>query len=75
MGRFTKILQTETDANLDRFNKGTNPTLMLVVYTRKKQLFQDTAIYLSVSIYEETMATTSTKHAVATGGIEVAWRK
>ena len=75
MDWFAKILQTKIDANLNQFNIGIDPNLMLAVYTRKQELCQETARNSGVSISKETMVTTGTKHAVATDGMEVVWCK
>ena len=75
MERFAKILQTDIDANLAWLSQGIDPTLTLVVYTRKQELCQETASDSGVSISEKTMVTTGTKNAVATGRMVVAWRK
>ena len=75
MDRFTKISQTKIDANLDRFNKGIDPNLTLEVYTRKQELFQERTSDLGVSISKETMVRAGTKNAIATGRMEVVWRK
>ena len=75
MDRFAKISQTEIDANVTRFNKGIYPTLTLAVYMRKQEICQEPASNSGLSISEETMITMGTKNSVATGGMEVAWRK
>ena len=72
MDRFAKISQTEIDANLVLFNKGMEPSRTLAVYTCKQDLYQEIANDANVPITKATMATTGTKHAVASGGMEEA---
>ncbi|KAL7523601.1 hypothetical protein ACHAXR_000252 [Thalassiosira sp. AJA248-18] len=74
MDRFAKISQVEIDANLVEFNEAIDPTKTLAVYTRKQELCQEIANDAGVEITEATMVTTGTKHAVATGGMEDAWK-
>jgi hypothetical protein len=74
MERFAKISQTEIDENLLEFNEGIDPSKTLAVYKRKQELCQEVAADAGVPITEATMVTTGTKHAVATGGMEEAWK-
>ena len=74
MDRFAKISQTEIDDNLAEFNKGIDPSRTLAVYTRKQELCQEIASDAGVEITESSMVTTGTKHAVAAGGMEEAWK-
>ncbi len=75
MDRFAKISQQEIDDNLKSFNEGIDPSRPLAVYTRKQELCQETASDAHVPIDEATMVTTGTKHAVATGGMDQAWKE
>jgi hypothetical protein len=75
MDRFAKISQLEIDSNLESFNEGIDPSKTLAVYTRKQELCQETANDADVPITEATMVTTGTKHAVATGGMDQAWKE
>ncbi|KAL7531195.1 hypothetical protein ACHAXR_003897, partial [Thalassiosira sp. AJA248-18] len=74
MDRFAKISQVEIDANLVEFNEGIDPSKTLAVYTRKQELCQEIANDAGVEITEATMVTTGTKHAVAAGGMDDAWK-
>jgi hypothetical protein len=74
MDRFAKISQVEIDDNLAEFNKGIDPSRTLAVYTRKQELCQEIATDAGVEITESTMVTTGTKHAVAAGGMDEAWK-
>ena len=74
MDRFATISQTEIDSNLVEFNEGIDPTKTLAVYTRKQELCQEIASDAQVAITEAQMVTTATKHAVAAGGMEEAWK-
>ena len=74
MDRFANISQTEIDDNLAEFNKGIDPSRTLAVYTRKQELCQEVANDAGVEITESTMVTTGTKHAVAAGGMDEAWK-
>ena len=75
MDLFANISQIKIDANITRFNKGIDPTLTLAVYMHKQELCQETESDSGVSISRETVVPTVTNHAVATGGMEVLWRK
>lgn len=74
MDRFATISQTEIDANLKEFNEGIDPSRTLAVYTRKQELCQEVASDAHVEITEASMVTTATKHAVAAGGMDEAWK-
>ncbi|KAL7534865.1 hypothetical protein ACHAXR_006131 [Thalassiosira sp. AJA248-18] len=74
MDRFATISQTETDANLKGFNEGIEPSRTLAVYTPKQELCQEVASDAHVEITEATMVTTVTKHTVAAGGMDEAWK-
>lgn len=72
--RFATISQTEIDDNLIKFNTGIDPSCTLAVYTRKQELCQEFAADAEVEIPASTMVSTGTKHAVATGGMDEAWK-
>ena len=74
MDCFATISQTEIDANLKEFNEGIDPSRTLAVYTRKQELCHEVASDAHVEITEATMVTTATKHAVAAGGMDEAWK-
>ena len=74
MDNFATISQTEIDDNLIKFNQGIDPSCTLAEYSRKQELCQEFASDAEVEIAESTMVTTGTKHAVATGGMEEAWK-
>ena len=74
MERFAKISQQEIDANLASFNEVIDPSRTLAVYTRKQELCQEVATDAEVPITEATMVTTGTKHALAAGRVEDAWK-
>ncbi|KAL7523579.1 hypothetical protein ACHAXR_000242, partial [Thalassiosira sp. AJA248-18] len=59
---------------LKEFNEGIDPSRTLAVYTRKQELCQEVASDAHVDITEATMVTTATKHTVAAGGMEEAWK-
>ena len=75
MERFAHISQQEIDANLATFNEGIDPSKTLAIYTRKQEKCQEVANDAGVPITEATMVTTGTKHAVATGGMDQAWKE
>ena len=75
MARFTNISQNEIDTNMEEFNKGIDPSITLAVYTRKQELCQEMAHDAGIPITEAMMVSTATKHAVATGGMEQAWKE
>ena len=58
---------------MDKFNKGIDPTLPLVVYIQKQETCQEYAQDAKVPISEELMVTTGTKHALQCGGLIQAW--
>ena len=73
--RYCQIAQDDMDANMSKFNEGIDPTLLLAVYTRKQETCQAFAQDAKVSISEELMVTTGTKHALQCGGLTQAWRE
>ena len=74
MDRFARISQTEIDANLKEFYEGIDPSRTLAMYTRKQELCQEVALDAHVEITKNTMVSTGTKHAVAAGGMDEAWK-
>ena len=74
MDRYAKISQSEIDANLKSFNEGIDPTKTLAIYIRKQERCQEIALDARVPIDESSMVTTGTKHAVATGSMDEAWK-
>ena len=74
MGNYATISQAEVEDNLNKFNEPINDSLTLVVYILEQELFQDMAEDTHVPITDSTMATTGTKHAVETGGMDDSWR-
>ena len=74
MDRYANISQSEIDSNLISFNEGIDATKTLAIYIRKQEHCQETALDARVPIDESTMVTTGTKHAVATGGMDEAWK-
>ena len=75
MDCFAQISQSKIDGNLITFNKGIDPSKTLAVYTRKQEFCQETANGADVPITEASMVTTGTKHAVATCGMDQAWKE
>ena len=74
MGNCATISQADFDTNLDTFNEPINASRTLAVYIRKQELCQDMAEDAHVPITKATMVTTGTKHDVANGGMDDAWR-
>jgi hypothetical protein len=72
---YAQISQPNLDDNLMEFNTGINPILPLAVYTRKQEKCQVFANNAGVPITNATMVTTGTKHALATGNMNLVWRK
>jgi hypothetical protein len=73
--RYCTVTQDEIDQNMDLFNRGIDPTLLLAVYTKKLEDCQEFSIYARVPISTELMVTTGTKHAVNCGDFHQAWRE
>jgi hypothetical protein len=72
---YAQISQPNLDDNLTDFNTGINPILPLAVYTRKQEKCQVFAHDAGVPIFDATIVTTGTKHALATGNMTLVWRK
>ncbi len=72
---YAQISQPDLNDNLANFNTGIDPGLPLAVYTRKQKRCQVFALDTVVPIYEATMVTTGTKHALACGNMTMAWRE
>ena len=74
MGNYATIYQAEVNTNLNKFNEPIDASRTLTFYIKKKELFQEMAEDAHVPITKANMVTTGTKHAVATGGMDDAWR-
>jgi hypothetical protein len=72
---YAQISQPDVNNNLANFNKGIDPSLPLVVYTRKQKCCQVFALNVAVPISKATMVTTGTKHSLACGNMTMAWCK
>jgi ribosomal protein S10 len=73
--RYCHIDQANLDANLEKFNQGINPSVPLIAYIRKQEDCQEFANEGHVQISEETMVTTSTKHALQCGAFTESWKE
>ena len=74
MGNYATIFQAEVDNNLNKFNEPIDASQTLAVYNRKLELCQEMSEDAHVPITKATMVTTGTNHAVATVGMDYAWR-
>jgi hypothetical protein len=73
--RYCHINQADLDANLDHFHQGIDPSLPLIVYIRKEEDCQEFAHDGHVDIFEATMVTTGTKHALQCGAFTDTWKE
>ena len=73
MLRFANVSQLEVISNLIRFNEPMDPRVTLAVYVRRQERFQKVAADAEMPTSKATMVSTLTKHAAATGDLDVTW--
>ena len=72
--RYAKILQLEIDKNKQVFEQGIDATKTLAIYIRKQEACLETSVDADDLFSDATMVLTGTRHAVATGNMQLAWR-
>ena len=72
---YAQISQPDLDNNMAEFNIGIKSDLPLAVYTQKQEKCQVFAANAGVSISDELMVTTGSKHAIANGNMTLNWRE
>ena len=70
MDRFVNVVHGNIDTNLALFNRPVDVLRLLVLFTRKQEIYQEMAANATVPISESIMVTTGVKHAVVTGGLD-----
>ena len=72
--RHGKILQPKIDKNKQVFEEGIDASKTLAIYICKQEACLETSVDANDPFSETTMVTTGTRHAVATGNMQLAWR-
>ena len=72
--RHAKISQPEINKNKKVFEEGIDASKTLAIYIRKQKTCLETSVNADDPISEVTMMTTGTRHAVATGNMQLVWR-
>jgi hypothetical protein len=75
LNTYAQISQPDLDDNMTNFHFGINLGLPFAIYARKQEKCQVFAADVRVPISNETMITTSTKHALACGNMTLVWRE
>ena len=72
---YIQISQPDLDDNMNEFNIGIDPSLPLAIYTRKQEKCQVFAANAGVTISDELMVTTGSKHALSSSNMTLGWRE
>jgi hypothetical protein len=75
LNSYTQISQPDLDDNMTNFHSSIGPGPPLAVYTRKQEKCQVFAADAGIPIFDKTMITTCTKHALVCSNMTLAWRE